>query len=430
MWHAGTRQKAPELGPPEGLDFINNTEENNYETEEGNNDQEEPAESGEGQEATEGKVAEEDDNIQESTLEDVVKDMAINDEEPEPEIEDTRTPQEIMDELLENAFLQAWKTSAKKAELPILTSNFFRTHMVPQCPKDKTLDVKKSSYKKLSKFLGKMVKEKIIEVKELQKGVESIVKVNADHPKIEAYRVVKVKQDDDNDAVEEVLPCDKAYEPPEILELFAINAAVLNFFKLFECKKGDTLSGTQVREFLKRYVQENQLQIPTNKASVKLDPVLAGIVLNKNENDVEQMTIQELVSRIQSKMSDAYSMTFPGFRSVVQKGKLDPIEISTATRSGNKKVTLVHNLEVYRINPSEFARKCQVSVAASTSVQEAVNKRPGAVEVLIQGNQNKFVPKLLIEEYKIPRKYVKVCEEVKKKKKQEDTKRRLNRASE
>ena len=31
------------------------------------------------------------------------------------------------------------------------------------------------------------------------------------------------------------------------------------------------------------------------------------------------------------------------------KGKLDPVELSTAIRSGNKKVTLVNNLDTYQV---------------------------------------------------------------------------------
>ena len=48
-------------------------------------------------------------------------------------------------------------------------------------PQDKTLDVKKSSYKKLSKFLKEMQDRGLIRVKELSKGVESIVEVYKDH---------------------------------------------------------------------------------------------------------------------------------------------------------------------------------------------------------------------------------------------------------
>jgi hypothetical protein len=43
-------------------------------------------------------------------------------------------PEVAMDELLESAFLRACKLLAKKPELPILSSNFFRLHVVTSCP--------------------------------------------------------------------------------------------------------------------------------------------------------------------------------------------------------------------------------------------------------------------------------------------------------
>ena len=39
---------------------------------------------------------------------------------------------------------------------------------------------------------------------------------------------------------------------------------------------------------------------------------------------------------------------------------MEPVELGTATRSGNKKVTLVNNLETYHIDPAQFGHKCQV----------------------------------------------------------------------
>lgn len=386
------------MDPPDGLDFINHTEDNQYVSDD-ENDLPEVAQ--EGQEDPVDEVVE------------AAKDLQVQDD---PDIEeDPRSPQEIMDELLENAFLQAWKTSAKKVELPMLTSNFFRVHMVSQCPKGKSLDVKKSSYKKLSKFLSEKAKEGIITVKELTKGVESITNVKRDHEKIEHFRVVKVVKDEEPE--EEVLPCDMKYEPPEITELFIVSGPVQAIFKPLGIPKGRGLTGPQVRDEVKRYVLENDLQDPEQKGLVKLNPELAGVVLGKGENNVFSLKWDDLHSRIQAKMSNGFSMKFPGeTEAKVSKGALEPIEISTMTRSGNKKVTLVHKLELFRINPKELAQKLQVGVAASTSVHDAPNQKPGAVEVLVQGNQVSFISKLLLQEYKIPRKYVKEQEPVKKKK--------------
>lgn len=104
---------------------------------------------------------------------------------------------------------------------------------------------------------------------------------------------------------------------------------------------------------------KEDLQDASDKAMINLDPVLAGVVLGKGENGVTRLRWDEATSRLQAKLSPGYSLEFQGFPPLVQKGKLEPISVSTATRSGNKKVTLVHNLEVFRINPQQFAHKCQ-----------------------------------------------------------------------
>lgn len=51
-------------------------------------------------------------------------------------------------------------------------------------------------------------------------------------------------------------------------------------------------------------------------------------------------------------------MVFPGQSTpVIVKGELEPIDLSTANRAGNKKVTLISGLETYKIDLEEFARK-------------------------------------------------------------------------
>ena len=102
-------------------------------------------------------------------------------------------PEELdLDVILEDAFIRACKTTAKKAEFPILTSNFFRLHVVPACPPYcPTLDVKKTKWKKLSKFLAEKQTEGIITIKEPKKGVETITDINQDHPRILQFKVIK-----------------------------------------------------------------------------------------------------------------------------------------------------------------------------------------------------------------------------------------------
>jgi len=48
--------------------------------------------------------------------------------------------------------------------------------------------VKKSSYRKLSKFLAAMQQRGFVQVKELSKGVESIVVIHQDHSELVLYK--------------------------------------------------------------------------------------------------------------------------------------------------------------------------------------------------------------------------------------------------
>lgn len=76
-------------------------------------------------------------------------------EEKKDEITETQVTSEEMDELLKYCFFTAIKYS-KTISLPILTSNFYKLQMMPICPEGKTLDIKKSSYKKLKPFLDNL----------------------------------------------------------------------------------------------------------------------------------------------------------------------------------------------------------------------------------------------------------------------------------
>ena len=51
-------------------------------------------------------------------------------------------------------------------------------------PSGSNLDLKKSSYKKLSQFLAAMQQRGFVQVKELSKGVESIVTIHQDHSEL------------------------------------------------------------------------------------------------------------------------------------------------------------------------------------------------------------------------------------------------------
>ncbi|XP_031237555.1 eukaryotic translation initiation factor 2D isoform X2 [Mastomys coucha] len=266
---------------------------------------------------------------------------------------DGKPLQEQMDELLQQCFLHALKSRIKKADLPLLTSTLLGSHMFSCCPEGQQLDIKKSSYKKLSKFLQHMQQEQIVQVKELSKGVESIVAVDWRHP-----------------------------------------------------RKGSALEGSEVRRIVTEYAKRNSLVDADNRNLVKLDPILCDCILEKNEQHlVTKLPWDCLLTRCLKNLQPAYQVTFPGQEPILKKGKLSPIDITLAQKACNKKVTVIRNLETYGLDPCSVAAILQQRCQASTIVSPAPGARD-SLQVQVQGNQIHHLGQLLLEEYRLPGKYI------------------------
>lgn len=327
-------------------------------------------------------------------------------EEVQEEQEDSRSPQEQMDSLLLQCFLHALKSKVKKSELPLLTGTFLRKHMASCCPKGKNLDIKKSSYKKLSKFLQSMQKEhNLVRVKELSKGVDSIVEVDWKNPELCSFCIPEDWEPPD-ECAEDRESCEEVYKPPEITPLYGVTARLEPLFQDAQKKKGAVLHSSEVRIIITDYVKRNELVHETNKSYVNINPVLCDCLLEKSEyQEVMVLKWDDLFSRTLSRMQSCHQLQFPGQSPVVRKGQVEPIDITVASRGSNKKVTIIKNLEVFGIQPAAVADTLQHLVQASSILHDV----PGAKErqlVQIQGNQVHHVGKLLLEQYQIPRKYI------------------------
>ncbi|KAF6292788.1 eukaryotic translation initiation factor 2D [Rhinolophus ferrumequinum] len=271
------------------------------------------------------------------------------------------------------------------------------------CPEGRQLDIKKSSYKKLSKFLQHMQQEQIIQVKELSKGVESIVAVDWKHLRITSFVIPEPSPT--SQTIQEGSR-EQPYHPPDIKPLYCVPASMTLLFQESGHKKGSVLEGSEVRTIIINYAKKNDLVDADNKHLVKLDPVLCDSILEKSEqHTVMKLPWDSLLTRCLEKLQPAYQVTFPGQEPVVKKGKICPIDVTLAQRASNKKVTLVRNLEAYGLDPCAVAAILQQRCQASTTVTPAPGAKDG-LQVQIQGNQVHHLGRLLVEEYQLPRKHI------------------------
>ena len=80
------------------------------------------------------------------------------------------------------------------------------------------------------------------------------------------------------------------------------------------------------------------IQCTTSFRVVNLDTLLHESVVSRKEGYKETLRWDEIFSRMLGKMAPAARITRVGCVPMVRKGKLEPIELAVAKRSGNKKV--------------------------------------------------------------------------------------------
>ncbi|KAG5327258.1 EIF2D factor, partial [Pseudoatta argentina] len=340
---------------------------------------------------------------------DVVKDKVISKEyiEEDVETEDVQIsniiepeavdPVQEMDALLEYCFLKACKTTVKSSDMPMLSSNFFKNHLLAVCPPGKNVDVKKSRYKKLSVFLAEMKAKGIINTS-ITKGVETLLSIKFDHPLVKKLVVTE------EPVVAEPVVSNSAV----ISECYRVTADVLPVLSKFGYEKGDVMKRADIRKCFTEYVKAEDLQ---NGKTLKLNPQLAGIMRTKAHQ--ETVTMEDGINKFIGRMTHMHEVTLAG-NTLLHTGKLEPIDMRVTVRSGGKKVTLVNNLETFGINPKEFSKECQSIGASATITDDPGKKTPS---VLVQGNQILYVYKLLTEKYQIKKNYIRGLEFAPKKKK-------------
>ncbi|XP_067616971.1 eukaryotic translation initiation factor 2D [Eurosta solidaginis] len=299
------------------------------------------------------------------------------------------TPTITPENLLKKAFLAALKNHGKTLQLPLLTSNFYRLHVVPEAPEP--IDLKKTKYKKVSNFLKEMVDQGFIVVREESKGVDKISAIDLEHPEvvnfITDFKPPKTAAEGDAQ--------DQPLFRSELTEMYLVNDVTAPLFTKMNYKRGEGIPTAQIKKIVREYISKNNLpKADASGGTIKLDDTLERIC------DCKAASVNQICKTITSKME--YSFQMCELKNVASNKPL--IQMSIATRSGNKKVTLISNIECYGIIVPEFIKLCKQGAAASTTLVKLPNQK--AEQLQIQGNQVRFIYNLLTETYKVPPKCI------------------------
>ncbi|MBA0852192.1 hypothetical protein Goshw_002269, partial [Gossypium schwendimanii] len=279
---------------------------------------------------------------------------------------------EDVDSHLDRCLLQALHTTVKDKDLPMpgSTSN----HVLPCRPSGITLDIKKSSHKKLSKWLQAKSSTGLITVKEDKYKKEAmLISVNRGHPeylqfKPEKRPVEKVVQAGDSAASES-----RSQKALEVVEVYKSSVHVNPIFASVGADTGKLYSASEATDIVFKYIEKENLVKQTNKATVVLDATLCDALfkgaIKKGSTYPTEIHKKDLGATFINRMQ-AHHMVTRGGESVVRKGVLKTVQIVTERRQGNKKVTKVSGLETFLIDPEALASELQKKFACSTTVAE------------------------------------------------------------
>ncbi|XP_047321462.1 eukaryotic translation initiation factor 2D [Impatiens glandulifera] len=324
---------------------------------------------------------------------------------------------EEMDLILDKCLLQALHKSIKEKDLPIPGSTFWSNHVLPCRPSDITLDIKKSSHKKLSKWLQSKASTGLISVKEDKHKKEVILSsVNRNHPDYTSFKpekrvVEKTEQTSSQTSGNE----GNSNKKLELEEIYKPSTHVNPIFASVGADKGNLYSASEATEIVFSYVEKENLVKPTNKAVIVLDAILCDALfkgsIKKGSSYPTEIHKKDLGSTFLNRMQAHHRVT-RGNESVVCKGGLKTVQIMTERRQGNKKVTKLTGLESFLMDPEAVASELQKKFACSTTVAELPGKK--GLEVLIQGGVIDGLGIHLVEHYGIPKRYIEVMDKTKK----------------
>jgi translation initiation factor 2D len=371
-------------------------------------------------------------------------------------VEERELTQKEIDEAFRNAFLYGvhhhkhTNPNAKNYGLtfPITQTVIMSTLVQPFLPayspeQAQQLQIKKTSYKNIKKFIKSFDKEKLLKCKDKDGNETVILEIDFENPSIANFKPYRLPQkettsgpsqargaedktDPDDDAVGQKLQLLSFYKPSTKLQpLFAAASTPQTYFTLPE-----------VRDLVTAYIEQERLVSDSNKRLVALNPLLANSVFD-GSGSLDQEVIAKgrvprdaLIDRILHTMSPYHaiirqppnSSSSPADTASTPKPKAGPppkILLTHETRSGNKTVTKVSGVEAFHVRPKPLADELRKVCAGSTSVDPllgAAKKHEREVlEIMVQGPQRDAVVRAL-EKRGVDRRWVEVLDKTKGKK--------------
>ncbi|KAL0326446.1 UNVERIFIED_CONTAM: Eukaryotic translation initiation factor 2D [Sesamum radiatum] len=275
---------------------------------------------------------------------------------------------EDVDALLDKCLLQALHTTVKDKDLPMPGSILWSSHVLPCRPSGITLDIKKSSYKKLAKWLQSKSASGLISVKEDKHKKEvTLSSVNRNHLDYTSFKPEKKKVEKNEQSTKNNANEGQLHKLLDVVEIYKPTTHVNPIFAAIGADTGKLYSAPEASQIVFGYIEKEKLVKQTDKSIVVLDATLCDAL----------------------------------FKGAIKKGSMQ----------GNKKVTKLSGLESFLIDAEILASELQKKFACSTTISELPGKK--GLEVLVQGGVIDDLARHLVEQYGVQKRFIEVLDKTK-----------------
>ncbi|CEP07922.1 hypothetical protein [Parasitella parasitica] len=302
--------------------------------------------------------------------------------------------------------------------LPLSASSFYSAYIMPCRPLTvgSEVDIKKSSWKKLQKFLKALDKSGLLKTKE-QRGETMVVSINYSHPSLQdlhkyktmesaTVQAANAKETAAKQAASAVKVTDATKSKNsisnqiEIQDIFKpLGNSLQKFFEEAKHDKDGLYTIPQVRQAMLDYIKIHDSVDPQNQKMINIDPVLCDAILTKQEyNLVNKLTRDQILHRICQKMQPFHSLKLPGKDAVLKKGPCKPIEVVQEVRQGRKTITKVTGVEGFGLDVEELCKELTRLCASSATYNpiHGVSPKNPLHEIMVQGPQIKNITHFVI----------------------------------
>lgn len=380
--------QVPELVPPivpNAYDSVNATLKSLFEDDEESDEEADEASDGEADgEADEDAQDAQDNNGQEETVEETDQ---TEGEKPADDLDDvSEAVEELLVEDVDTFYVRAFIQLVKlnpKIDLPLSASKLMADYVLKNLPRmdPKYCNIKKTSWKKSSKFLKALEKKKYISLKGKEDDL-NVIAITVDPQTVANFVTHKtMDQAKGSGATPSKKDLDQKLNVVKLYKPTSKTKAVLSSLGL---SSQNYYTQPELKNIINDYIKKELL---ADKKSPKFVNINEGLKAATGIKD-PQTTRDKLLNPFTASFSPHYSIVKPG-ESIespkqIHKGSPPQIKILTLTVLGRKKVTTVVNFENFYIRPATLSEELKNKCSGSTTVGQSVHN-PNLTEVMVQG---------------------------------------------